>query len=294
MLDLSKLITEKRNPESHNLDTLSIPEILRIMNREDQKVALAVAAEIPIIGQVVQAIVSTLSQGGRLFFCGAGTSGRLAIMEAAECPPTFSTPPELIQGIMAGFPTAFFRAVEGAEDKPSVGEKDAQEKGLTKADFLLGISASGRTPYVEGAIHYAKSQGGKSALLCSSRPEKSEADWIIAPETGSEVLTGSTRLKAATAAKMVLNMMTTTSMVALGKVYGNLMVDLNPNSEKLVDRGARIIMEITHCPREEALSLMKEAKNAKVAIVMQMKKVGKEKAEELLKTKSLRQILETS
>jgi N-acetylmuramic acid 6-phosphate etherase len=280
-LDLRNLVTETRNPRSRELDQLSILEILQLINEEDQTVAQAVQKELPVIARVVEEVVASLSGGGRLFLCGAGTSGRLAMAEAAECPPTFSTPPDLVHGIMAGAPKSFFQAVEGAEDSFVNGKRDVQEK-ITAKDVLIGISASGRTPYMSGAIEYAKEIGASTVLICASRPQESVAQFIIAPNTGPEVLTGSTRMKAATAAKMVLNMITTTSMVCLGKVYGNWMVDLSFNSEKLLDRGVRILKEITGCPENEAIELLKVAGNTKVAAVMYLKKLSKEKALELL------------
>lgn len=295
MDNLGKLITEKPNPSTENLDQMAIPEILRLINREDQKISAAIEQELPQIAKVIDCVVESFHKGGRLFFCGAGTSGRLAIMEASECPPTFSTPPEMVQGLMAGFPDAIWRAVEGAEDNKDDGRKIAMEKQISCKDFVLGISASGLTPYVLGILSYAKEQGAKTALLSANRPEQVFADFLIAPPTGHEVLTGSTRMKAATAAKMVLNMITTTSMIAFGKVYGNLMVDLNPNSQKLVSRAVRIITQITRCSPEEALKLVKESGNAKVAIVMYSKKIDKNAALEILKQKKgrLRDVLET-
>ena len=294
MDNFGKLTTEKPNPLTENLDKMSIPEILQLIHKEDQKISYAIEQELPAIAKVVDHVVDSFFRGGRLFLCGAGTSGRLAIMEASECPPTFSTPPEMVQGIMAGFPESLWRAVEGAEDNKESGKKIAMERGISSLDFVLGISASGQTPYVLGILEYAREKGAKTALLCAHRPEKTITDFLIAPPTGSEVLTGSTRMKAASAAKMVLNMITTTSMIAFGKVYRNLMVDLSPNSQKLISRAARIVMQITHCTSEEALNLVKESGNAKIAVVMYTKKVSKNAALEMLKRKKgrLRSILE--
>ncbi|HNZ66333.1 MAG TPA: N-acetylmuramic acid 6-phosphate etherase, partial [Planctomycetota bacterium] len=247
MLDLSHLITEQQLPETKNMDQWSIPKILMAMNKEDQKVALAVQEQIPIITKVIETLIQKFKKGGKLYLCGAGTSGRLAIMEAAECPPTFSTPPELIQGIMAGAPESVFHAVEGAEDNREKGIEAAKEKHICENDMAIGISASGRTPYVLGFLEYAKQKNAATVLLCASTPKENFMDFLIQPQTGSEILTGSTRLKAATAAKMTLNMITTTSMIALGKVYGNWMVDLKPNSEKLIVRATNIISQITGC-----------------------------------------------
>lgn len=286
MLDLSHLITEQQLPETKNMDQWSIPEILMAMNKEDQKVALAVQEQIPIITKVIETLIQKFKKGGKLYLCGAGTSGRLAIMEAAECPPTFSTPPELIQGIMAGAPESVFHAVEGAEDNREKGIEAAKEKHICENDMAIGISASGRTPYVLGFLEYAKQKNAATVLLCASTPKENFMDFLIQPQTGSEILTGSTRLKAATAAKMTLNMITTTSMIALGKVYGNWMVDLKPNSEKLIVRATNIISQITGCSKETAHQLLLEANNAKVAIIMYQKQCSKEQALQYMQEKS--------
>ncbi|HRU50922.1 MAG TPA: N-acetylmuramic acid 6-phosphate etherase [Planctomycetota bacterium] len=286
MLDLSHLITEQQLPETKNMDQWSIPEILMAMNKEDQKVALAVQEQIPIITKVIETLIQKFKKGGKLYLCGAGTSGRLAIMEAAECPPTFSTPPELIQGIMAGAPESVFHAVEGAEDNREKGIEAAKEKHICENDMAIGISASGRTPYVLGFLEYAKQKNAITVFLCASTPKENFMDFLIQPQTGSEILTGSTRLKAATAAKMTLNMITTTSMIALGKVYGNWMVDLKPNSEKLIVRATNIISQITGCSKETAHQLLLEANNAKVAIIMYQKQCSKEQALQYMQEKS--------
>ncbi len=286
MLDLSHLITEQQLPETKNMDQWSIPKILMAMNKEDQKVALAVQEQIPIITKVIETLIQKFKKGGKLYLCGAGTSGRLAIMEAAECPPTFSTPPELIQGIMAGAPESVFHAVEGAEDNREKGIEAAKEKHICENDMAIGISASGRTPYVLGFLEYAKQKNAATVLLCASTPKENFMDFLIQPQTGSEILTGSTRLKAATAAKMTLNMITTTSMIALGKVYGNWMVDLKPNSEKLIVRATNIISQITGCSKETAHQLLLEANNAKVAIIMYQKQCSKEQALQYMQEKS--------
>ena len=282
MLDLSLLATEQRNTSSRELDSLSIPKVLELINEQDQLVPLAVKEQLPAVEKVVEELVSRFRRGGRLFLCGAGTSGRLSILEAAECPPTFSSPPELVQAIMAGAPGAVFEAVEGAEDSKKQGKIEARERQITAKDLVLGISASGRTPYVLGILEYARDLGAYTGMICSSYPKDLVVDMIIAPSTGPEVVTGSTRLKAASAAKMILNMITTTAMVSLGKVYGNLMVDLNPNSEKLIARATNIVMEITGCSPRKALALVNEAKNAKLAVVMYLKDVNKQEAKKLL------------
>lgn len=280
--DLSNIATEAPNPHSVGLDQMSIPQILAIINQEDHLVADAVAHELGTIAKVVEAIVTSIRNGGRLFLCGAGTSGRLAIMEASECPPTFSTPPSLVQGIMAGGKQAVFEAVEGAEDDALTGSKTAEEHHITGKDFALGISASGRTPFVLGFLNYARHKGAKTALLCCSHPPLASADFVMMTPTGAEILSGSTRMKAATAAKMVLNMITTTAMVSLGKVYDHWMVDVNPKSSKLIDRAARIVAQITGCPKEKAIELVQSCGNAKVAAVMYMKNVDAETARYLL------------
>ena len=282
MSHLGKLATESKNPNSERLDHRDIPEILQLINGEDQRIAMAVRQELPVIAQVVARVVQALRNQGRIFLCGAGTSGRLAAMEAAECPPTFSTAPDMVQAIMAGAPTAFFQAVEGCEDNAATAAEELAAKALNATDVVIGISASGRTPYVLGALRYAAQIGASTTLLCASRPSQAVADFVIAPATGAEVLTGSTRMKAATAAKMVLNMITLTVMVHLGKVYENLMVDLRPNSAKLVDRAIRILTEITGCPPDRARELLAQAGNAKVAAVMYLRDADKETAIQLL------------
>lgn len=280
--DLSHLATEAANPCSQGLDQMSIEQIVTLINQEDRKIIDAVAHESNIIAQVIHEVVRSFENNGRLFLCGAGTSGRLAVMEASECPPTFSTPPTLIQGVMAGAPQAFFQAVEGAEDDPIAGMNSAKDRAVCKNDFALGISASGRTPYVVAFLDYARSVGAKTALLCASTPNSPQVDFVISPPTGPEVLSGSTRMKAATAAKMILNMITTTAMVSLGKVYDHWMVDVHPNSAKLIDRAARIVVQVTGCSKEQAVNLIQSCGNAKVAIVMYVKNVNAITAQRLL------------
>ncbi len=282
MLDISQFHTEANNPKTCQLHQMAIPEILGLMNQEDQQISLAIGQEINNIAVVVEHVVATFQNQGRLFLCGAGTSGRLAVMEASECPPTFSTPPQMIQGIMAGAPQAFWEAVEGAEDNQAAGIEAAQARQLNSNDFVIGISASGRTPYVLGFLSYARQVGAGTAFLVASPPKEKVSDFLIFPKTGPEVVTGSTRLKAGTAAKMVLNMITTTAMVQIGKVYGNWMVDVHPTNEKLVARAARIVSEITGCPIDQATSLVLQTKNPKVAIVMYLKQVSQETALRLL------------
>ncbi|GAC1662101.1 MAG: N-acetylmuramic acid 6-phosphate etherase [Candidatus Acidiferrum sp.] len=235
--------TEQRNPASRNLDRMTTIEILRLMNREDRKVAVAVGREIQEIARATDAVVRGIKSGGRLIYAGAGTSGRLAILDAAECPPTFGTPPKLVQAFIAGGKRAVTGAVEGAEDSAEAGALDLRRARLTKNDVVVGIAASGSTPYVVGALKYARSRGVTTVALTANRqtPLSKIAKIVIAPEVGPEVLTGSTRLKAGTSQKMVLNMLSTAAMVRLGHVYENLMIDVALTNEKLAERGRRIL-----------------------------------------------------
>ena len=272
MMDLSRLTTEARNPRSRNIDALSTLDMLRLINEEDQSVALAVKDILPDVARAVDLIASRLAKGGRLFYMGAGTSGRLGILDAVECPPTYGTPPELVQGLIAGGNPAVFRAREGAEDDPALGERDLREGGFSCGDVLVGIAASGRTPYVLGGLKYARSLSAAAiSLACTPRPLIGEfSDISLTPVTGPEVVTGSTRMKAGTAQKMVLNMLSTGAMVKLGKVYGNLMVDVKATNEKLEERSRRIVIEATGCSREESLAALERAGgHAKLAILLQ-------------------------
>ena len=268
MDDLATLPTEARNPHTMHLDELSTLEMLRLMNEEDAKVAAAVAAELPRIALAVDAIADRFIRGGRLFYIGAGTSGRLGVLDASECPPTFGVPPEQFQGIIAGGDGALRRSVEGAEDSFAQGALDLAERGFGKEDALVGIAASGRTPYVLGALEYATEQGGATiGLSCVPGSAVARAAEIaISPETGPEVVTGSTRLKAGTATKLVLNMLSTGVMVRRGAVVGNLMVNMQLTNEKLVDRGRRIVMAATGCDAETATRWLGEAGSVKAAI----------------------------
>ncbi len=256
--DTTTLATEAANPASQNLDQLSPLEIVELMNAEDAKVAEAVRLELPQIARAVEAIQARLSQGGRLVYMGAGTSGRLGVLDAAECPPTFDTSPEQVVGWMAGGPTALVSAVEAAEDDPDLARQDAISLNLSNADALVGLTASGRTPYVLGALAYAREVGAVAIAVTCNRPSAVEeiADITIAPVTGPEVLAGSTRLKAGTAQKMVLNMLTTATMVGLGKTYGNLMVDMRPTNAKLRRRAARIVAQATGATENAALEML--------------------------------------
>ena len=273
MIELSALTTEQRNPATMQIDTLDTLSMLRIINWEDQKVAVAVEDTLPEIARAVDIIAAQLEHGGRLFYLGAGTSGRLGILDASECPPTYGTEPELVQGLMAGGTSAMFRAKEGAEDDPELAGKDLQAHNFSEKDVLVGIAASGRTPYVIGGLEYAKELGAHTiAVSCSEGSLiASLAEIAITPITGPEVITGSTRMKAGTAQKLVLNMLSTGAMIRLGKVYDNLMVDVKATNAKLEERARRIVMEACGCTREESIALLKQADgHAKLAILMRL------------------------
>ncbi|AJD92592.1 N-acetylmuramic acid-6-phosphate etherase [Jeotgalibacillus malaysiensis] len=280
--DLTSLITEQRNPNSMNLDQLSVEECLKVMNAEDQKVAEAVKEALPAITEATTRISQKLKEGGRLFYIGAGTSGRLGYLDASECPPTFMTPPEMVQAIMAGGMEAFGKAKENAEDSESQGAADLKHESLTAKDTVIGIAASGRTPYVAGALKYAGSIGAYTVALSSNRKAEISqfAETAIEVVTGPEVLTGSTRMKAATGHKMVLNMISTAAMVQLGKVQENLMIDVHASNYKLMERAKRIIMDLTGTTYEHAAETL-EAAHLKVkhSIVMIEAGVSFEKAD---------------
>ena len=267
-----------------HIDTLSTLDMLTVINQNDQTVPLAVAKVLPAIAAAVDLITGRLQSGGRLFYLGAGTSGRLGILDAVECPPTYSTEPELVQGLIAGGSPAIFRAQEGAEDKPELAATDLQQAGFTRRDVLVGIAASGRTPYVIGGLDYARQLGAATiALSCSTGSTiAARADIAITPVTGPEVVTGSTRMKAGTAQKLVLNMLSTGTMIKLGKVYGNLMVDLTPVNAKLVVRSKRLIKQATGCTDEEANSAFEASgKRPKIAILMILLSIDAHEAIEL-------------
>jgi N-acetylmuramic acid 6-phosphate etherase len=271
MAGLEKLLTEQRNPASAAIDTLPTEEVLRIVNAEDHKVAAAVEREIPAIARAVDAVVEAFQRGGRLFYIGAGTSGRLGVLDASECPPTFSVPPEMVQGIIAGGPAALSRATEVTEDDPAMGARDLTERGFTARDVLVGIAASGRTPYVLGAIAEARRLGAVTVgISCTPDSELARAAAIaITPLVGPEVIAGSTRMKAGTAQKLVLNMLTTGAFIRLGYVYGNLMVNVQPKNAKLADRARRIVAQAAGVTCERAGELLDAAENnVRVAIVM--------------------------
>ena len=278
---MATLTTEQRNPKSMEVDALSVREILELINNEDKLVAEAVNKEIVNIELAVNYVVEALREGGRLIYAGAGTSGRLGILDATEIPPTFSADPNMVQGIIAGGMDALVRSIEGAEDYPDNGKKDIMEKNVTDKDVVFGIATSGRTPYVLGALEKSKELGAKTIFLSCNKVDENSiyADLIISPIVGPEVVTGSTRMKAGTATKLVLNMVTTTAMIKLGKVYGNLMVDLRAVNNKLVDRACRILNTVTGIELEAAKKLLTEAENnLKVAIVMQLGELDREQA----------------
>lgn len=268
---LENLATEKRNSKTLRLDQLTTAEILAIMNEEDKTVPQAIKQVLPTIEKIVNGVISTFQAGGRLIYLGAGTSGRLGVLDAVECVPTFGVEPSQVVGLIAGGEKAFVQAVEGAEDSMILGETDLKELALTENDYVIGIAASGRTPYVIGALDYAKRNGARTAAVsCNADAAISQhAELAVEVVTGPEVLTGSTRLKAGTAQKLVLNMISTASMIGVGKIYKNLMVDVKPTNEKLVERAKRIIMEATDCDYETAAKFYQLADtHVKVAIVM--------------------------
>ena len=278
---LAALPTEARNPRTEQLDSLPTLDLMRLINEEDATVPAAVAAELPHIAAATDAIVDRFQKGGRLFYMGAGTSGRLGVLDASECPPTFAVPPTLFQGIIAGGDSALRKSSEQSEDSPDQGAADLLAHGFTPADALIGIAASGRTPYVLGALAKAREIGALTiSLTCVPNSELSiVAEINIAPVTGPEILTGSTRLKAGTATKLVLNMLSTGVMIKTGAVYGNLMVNVQLTNQKLVDRGQRIVMAITGINQQEAAKLLTEAGSVKLAIVMQKLSLTREAAQ---------------
>lgn len=284
-MNLSKLTTEQRNERTMNLDAVSTIDILRLMNEEDQGVPTAIRSVLQEIEKVVEAVKQSFHRGGHLIYVGAGTSGRLGILDAAECVPTFNVDPSMVQGLIAGGIPAMTVAVEGAEDSFILGEEDLKKIHLTDKDTVLGIAASGRTPYVIGALDYARKVGATTAsLACNKDAEISKhADINIEVLVGSEILTGSTRLKSGTAQKLVLNMISTASMIGIGKVYKNLMVDVKPTNEKLLERSKTIIMQATECSYEVANRAFYEAdENVKLAIVMVLTSLSKEEAQQKL------------
>ncbi len=278
---MEQLVTESRNPRSAEIDSLPTTEMLGVISEADQQVATAVAKETPQIARAVDAIVERLEAGGRLFYLGAGTSGRLGVLDASECPPTFNTPPDMVVGLIAGGDRALRTSIEKAEDDPPQGERDLRDRQFSSADVLVGIAASGRTPYVLGGIAYARSLGALTiGLSCTPDSELARAAEIaITPVPGPEVITGSTRMRAGTATKLVLNMLTTGTMIRLGYVYGNLMVNVQPTNDKLVDRARRIIASIADVSYDEASRLLAEAGSVRTAILMSKRKLSRTDAE---------------
>lgn len=268
---LDKLTTEKRNDHTMNLDMMSVGQVLKTMNLEDRNVPEAISKEIPFIEKAVIEVIDSFQRGGRLIYLGAGTSGRLGVLDAVECMPTFGSSEEMVQGFLAGGMKAFTKAVEGAEDSEDLGVEDVKSISINENDTLVGIAASGRTPYVIGALKYARNAGAKTvSLSCNKNSEIGKfADIAIEVETGPEILTGSTRLKAGTAQKLVLNMISTASMIGIGKVYKNLMVDVQPTNLKLVERSKRIIMQAAETDYSTAEQYYQKANsNVKAAIIM--------------------------
>ncbi|WP_225809473.1 N-acetylmuramic acid 6-phosphate etherase [Streptomyces spinosus] len=270
-MDLSTLGTETRNERTADLDRMPVGELLSVMNDEDQTVALAVRGALTEIGTAVEAITASLRRGGRLIYLGAGTSGRIGLLDAVECPPTFGTAPEQVVGLLSGGPGAFVVAVEGAEDEPERAAADLEGIGVDDRDTVVGLAASGRTPYVVGGLKHAAAKGATTVSVACNRDAviSRYADIPIEVPTGPEILTGSTRLKGGTAEKMVCNMLSTASMVRLGKVYGNLMVDVRASNEKLLDRARRMVVQATGADAEAAAGALRAAGgHAKTAIVM--------------------------
>lgn len=285
MIDLAKLTTESRNPRTMNLDEMSPLQLVSVMNQEDLCVVSAVKAVLPQVATAVQWAKEALEAGGRLIYFGAGTSGRLGVLDAVECPPTFGVSSDVVVGLIAGGERAFVRAVEGAEDDPELCKKELLAINLKESDLAVGLAASGRTPYVIGGLRYAKEIGCRTVAIACNKDSAigKEADLAIEPTPGPEVLTGSTRLKAGTAQKMILNMISTGSMVGIGKAYQNLMVDVQQTNNKLVVRAQNITMAATGCTRDEAAAALHEANgSAKVAIVMLLTKVSAKEAQNQL------------
>ena len=282
---LNQLITEQRNPNSMQLDSLSAQELVTLINREDQQVALAVEKCLPQIVSAVEKIVAAFERGGRLVYVGAGTSGRLGVLDASECPPTYGVKPEMVVGLIAGGDHALRHPIEGAEDNVQQGQADLEEIDFSARDVLVGIAASGRTPYVLGALNYAKQLGATTVSIASNPNSKMAevADIAIETVVGPEVLTGSSRMKSGTAQKLVLNMLTTASMVLIGKCYQNLMVDVQASNEKLKARALKIVMEATECDNETAANVLAKANGqVKLAILMQLSGLDALEAQSLL------------
>ncbi len=282
---LHDLTTELQNPSSNIIDRLPTEDMLRVINEADQQVPAAVAAVIPSIARAVEGIAIRLENGGRLFYSGAGTSGRLGVLDASECAPTFNVPPELVQGVIAGGERALRNAIERAEDDPQQGRLDLEARLFSNGDALVGIAASGRTPYVLGAVQYARSLGALTVgLSCTQDSELGRAAEIaITPIPGPEIITGSTRMRAGTATKLVLNMISTGVMIRLGYVYGNLMVNVQPTNSKLADRACRIVAVIAEVPYEKARMLLEQGGSVRAAVLMHRLNLNREEAEHRLR-----------
>ncbi|MFU1770157.1 N-acetylmuramic acid 6-phosphate etherase [Mammaliicoccus sciuri] len=285
-MDISRLTTESRNEHSSKLDTLTPEQFVDVMNNEDQKVAQFIKEENHAIAQLITQVIKGLNNGGRLIYMGAGTSGRLGVLDAAECVPTFGVTPDVVVGLIAGGPSAMTVAVEGAEDDESLGEQDLRDLNINEHDTVIGIAASGRTPYVIGGLRYAQSINVPTGCVtCNKASEVGKhADYPVQVDVGPEVLTGSTRLKAGTAQKLILNMISTGAMVGIGKVYENLMIDVKPTNKKLKQRAVNMIQEVLQTSDEDSEKLFKQSnEQVKVAIVMGMHDISKEEALERLK-----------
>ncbi len=285
MDDRSNLMTERRLDASMALDAMSITDAVALMNAQDRLAVEAVDSQREPIAEAVELVVAAVRAGGRLIYVGAGTSGRLGVLDAAECPPTFRTAPQMVQGIIAGGEAAMFRSQEGVEDSADDGAAAMDEKQVAASDVVMGIAAGGTTPFVHGALRRATERGARTIFLsCVQKvPDESPVDVVIRPITGPEVLTGSTRLKAGTATKLILNTITTVAMVQLGKVYENLMVDLSASNQKLQERGARIVSILTGLDRDQAMRLLQQADgHVKVAVVMHKQRVDASNAREIL------------
>ena len=284
-INLNGLVTENRNINTMDIDKISTVEMLEKINNEDKNVPLAVKKEIPQIAELIEKAVERMRKGGRIIYIGAGTSGRLGVLDASECPPTYGVEPELVQGVIAGGEEAMFKAKEGAEDSEELAVLDLKERNLNKNDIVIGIAASGRTPYVIGALKFAKENGALTASISCNKnsPIAKEADIEIAPVVGAEVLTGSTRMKSGTAQKLVLNMISTGVMIKLGKVYENLMVDVKATNAKLVERSKKIVMEATGVSREEAENKLNDTGfDVKLSIFIILSGLNKSEAKEIL------------
>lgn len=284
-INLNGLVTENRNINTIDIDKISTVEMLEKINNEDKNVPLAVKKEIPQIAELIEKAVERMRKGGRIIYIGAGTSGRLGVLDASECPPTYGVEPELIQGVIAGGEEAMFKAKEGAEDSEELAVLDLKERNLNKNDIVIGIAASGRTPYVIGALKFAKENGALTASISCNKnsPIAKEADIEIAPVVGAEVVTGSTRMKSGTAQKLVLNMISTGVMIKLGKVYENLMVDVKATNAKLVERSKKIVMEATGVSREEAENKLNDTGfDVKLSIFIILSGLNKSEAKEIL------------